>query len=240
MEYAIKVEGLIKKFGEFVAVNNISFTIPKGSIFALLGPNGSGKTTTIKIICGVLKATKGYVEVLGRDVSRYPEQVKQNIGYVSQRFSLYEDLTVEENIEFYGAVYGLSKNEIEERKKRLLSFFGFEGRGRSLVGTLSGGMKQKLAFACATLHNPQILILDEPTAGVDPISRKEYWEMIRTFAERGVTVLVTTHYMDEAERCDYVAFMFNGILKEIDTPANVKMKYSSQNIEDVFVKVFSQ
>ncbi|WP_271629830.1 ABC transporter ATP-binding protein [Caldicellulosiruptor sp. DIB 104C] len=240
MEYAIKVEGLTKRFGEFVAVNDISFSIPKGSLFALLGPNGSGKTTTIKIICGVLRATKGYVEVLGNDVSKYPEQVKQNIGYVSQKFSLYEDLTIEENIEFYGAIYGLSKDEIEEKKAKLLKFFGFEGREKSLVGTLSGGMKQKLAFACATLHNPQILILDEPTAGVDPISRKEYWEMIRVFSQSGVTVLVTTHYMDEAERCDYVAFMFNGILKEVDTPANVKTKYSSHSIEDVFVKVFSQ
>ncbi|WAM32521.1 ABC transporter ATP-binding protein [Caldicellulosiruptor naganoensis] len=240
MEYAIKVEGLTKKFGELVAVNDISFSIPKGSIFALLGPNGSGKTTTIKIICGVLRATKGYVEVLGKDVSKYPEQVKQNIGYVSQKFSLYEDLTIVENIEFYGAIYGLSKDEIEEKKAKLLKFFGFEGREKSLVGTLSGGMKQKLAFACATLHTPQILILDEPTAGVDPISRKEYWEMIRIFAKSGVTVLVTTHYMDEAERCDYVAFMFNGILKEVDTPANVKTKYSSHSIEDVFVKVFSQ
>ncbi|ABP67771.1 ABC transporter related protein [Caldicellulosiruptor saccharolyticus DSM 8903] len=240
MEYVIKVEGLTKRFGEFVAVNDISFSIPKGSIFALLGPNGSGKTTTIKIICGVLRATKGYVEVLGKDVSKYPEQVKQNIGYVSQKFSLYEDLTIVENIEFYGAIYGLSKDEIEEKKAKLLKFFGFEGREKSLVGTLSGGMKQKLAFACATLHNPQILILDEPTAGVDPISRKEYWEMIRVFSQSGVTVLVTTHYMDEAERCDYVAFMFNGILKEVDTPANVKTKYSSHSIEDVFVKVFSQ
>ncbi|WP_039764526.1 ABC transporter ATP-binding protein [Caldicellulosiruptor sp. F32] len=240
MEYAIKVEGLTKRFGEFVAVNDISFSIPKGSLFALLGPNGSGKTTTIKIICGVLRATKGYVEVLGKDVSKYPEQVKQNIGYVSQKFSLYEDLTIVENIEFYGAIYGLSKDEIEEKKAKLLKFFGFEGREKSLVGTLSGGMKQKLAFACATLHNPQILILDEPTAGVDPISRKEYWEMIRVFSQSGVTVLVTTHYMDEAERCDYVAFMFNGILKEVDTPANVKTKYSSHSIEDVFVKVFSQ
>jgi len=238
--YAIKVEGLTKRFGEFVAVNDISFSIPKGSIFALLGPNGSGKTTTIKIICGVLRATKGYVEVLGNDVSKYPEQVKQNIGYVSQKFSLYEDLTVEENIEFYGAIYDLSKDEIEEKKAKLLKFFGFEGREKSLVGTLSGGMKQKLAFACATLHNPQILILDEPTAGVDPISRKEYWEMIRVFSQSGVTVLVTSHYMDEAERCDYVAFMFNGILKEVDTPANVKTKYSSHSIEDVFMKVFSQ
>ncbi|AZT90091.1 ABC transporter ATP-binding protein [Caldicellulosiruptor changbaiensis] len=240
MEYAIKVEGLTKRFGEFVAVNDISFSIPKGSLFALLGPNGSGKTTTIKIICGVLRATKGYVEVLGNDVLKYPEQVKQNIGYVSQKFSLYEDLTIEENIEFYGAIYGLSRDEIEEKKAKLLKFFGFEGREKSLVGTLSGGMKQKLAFACATLHNPQILILDEPTAGVDPISRKEYWEMIRVFSQSGVTVLVTTHYMDEAERCDYVAFMFNGILKEVDTPANVKTKYSSHSIEDVFVKVFSQ
>jgi len=240
VEYVIKVEGLTKRFGEFVAVNDISFSIPKGSIFALLGPNGSGKTTTIKIICGVLRATKGYVEVLGKDVSKYPEQVKQNIGYVSQKFSLYEDLTIVENIEFYGAIYGLSKDEIEEKKAKLLKFFGFEGREKSLVGTLSGGMKQKLAFACATLHNPQILILDEPTAGVDPISRKEYWEMIRVFSQSGVTVLVTTHYMDEAERCDYVAFMFNGILKEVDTPANVKTKYSSHSIEDVFVKVFSQ
>jgi len=240
VEYAIKVEGLTKRFGEFVAVNDISFSIPKGSIFALLGPNGSGKTTTIKIICGVLRATKGYVEVLGNDVSKYPEQVKQNIGYVSQKFSLYEDLTVEENIEFYGAIYGLSKDEIEEKKAKLLKFFGFEDKEKSLVGTLSGGMKQKLAFACATLHNPQILILDEPTARVDPISRKEYWEMIRVFSQSGVTVLVTSHYMDEAERCDYVAFMFNGILKEVDTPANVKTKYSSHSIEDVFMKVFSQ
>ncbi|WPX07668.1 ABC transporter ATP-binding protein [Anaerocellum danielii] len=240
MKYAIKVEGLTKKFGELVAVDDISFSIPKGSIFALLGPNGSGKTTTIKIICGVLRATKGYVEVLGKDVSRYPEEVKQNIGYVSQKFSLYEDLTIEENIEFYGAIYGLSEAEIAEKKTKLLKFFGFESREKSLVGTLSGGMKQKLAFACATLHNPQILILDEPTAGVDPISRKEYWEMIRVFAKAGVTVLVTTHYMDEAERCDYVAFMFNGILKEVDTPANVKIKYSSHSIEEVFVKVFSQ
>lgn len=240
MDKAIKIERLTKKFGSFVAVNNISFEVPKGCIFGLLGPNGSGKTTTIKIICGVLRATEGYVEVLGKDVSKYPEEVRQNIGYVSQKFSLYEDLTIEENINFYGAVYGLSKNEIETKKKQLVKLFKFEGREKSQVGTLSGGMKQKLAFACATLHNPQILILDEPTAGVNPISRKEYWEMIKFFANSGVTVLVTTHYMDEAERCDIVAFMFNGILKEIDTPYNVKKKYMSDSIEDVFVKVFSE
>jgi len=239
MEYAIIVDNLTKKFGNFIAVNKVSFSVPKGSIFALLGPNGSGKTTTIKIICGVLSATEGNVSVLSYDVSKNPELVKSNIGYVSQRFSLYEDLTVEENIEFYGMVYGLNKKTLKEKKNEMIKLSNLEGREKSLVATLSGGMKQRLAFACAVMHEPMLLILDEPTAGVDPISRKVYWDIIREIAKRGVTVLVTTHYMDEAEKCDYVAFIFNGVLKTVDTPSNLKEKYASSNLEDVFVKVFS-
>ncbi|MEZ0536839.1 ABC transporter ATP-binding protein [Caldicellulosiruptoraceae bacterium PP1] len=239
MEEAIKVKGLIKKFGNFTAVNNITFSVPKGSIFALLGPNGSGKTTTIKILCGVLSPTSGEVEVLGIDVLKKAEEVKKNIGYVSQKFSLYEDLTVDENLDFYGSVYGLKNNELKEKKKELIKFSNLEGREKSLVSTLSGGMKQRLAFACAVMHKPKLLILDEPTAGVDPISRKIYWDIIKEFASLGVTILVTTHYMDEAEKCDLVAFIFNGVLKVIDTPEELKKEYQSSNLEEVFVKVFS-
>jgi len=218
VEYVIKVEGLTKRFGEFVAVNDISFSIPKGSIFALLGPNGSGKTTTIKIICGVLRATKGYVEVLGKDVSKYPEQVKQNIGYVSQKFSLYEDLTIVENIEFYGAIYGLSKDEIEEKKAKLLKFFGFEGREKSLVGTLSGGMKQKLAFACATLHNPQILILDEPTIHLDQERKRELIDLLGDFKEKNFLkqLIIITHDEEVEDRADLIYKVNKGRVEVVE------------------------
>lgn len=236
MEYAIKVENLTKKFGNFTAVNNISFSIPPGTIFGFLGPNGSGKSTTIRILCGVLSPSSGKALVMGRDVSKETEAVKQSLGYMSQRFGLYEDLTVEENLDFYAGVYGLSKNTTSERKKELIAMANLTGKEKSLAGTLSGGWKQRLALGCALIHKPKLLILDEPTAGVDPVSRRVFWEIIHALAGQGITILVTTHYMDEAESCDKVGFILNGDLINIASPQPLIEQEGAKNLEDIFIK----
>lgn len=235
MEYAISIKNLTKKFGTFTAVDDISFDIPRGKIFGFLGPNGSGKSTTIRMICGVIRPTSGEGKVLGYDLVKESEDIKQNIGYMSQKFSLYEDLTVEENLDFYGNIYMLSKEKLKERKKELIDMANLKGKEKSLAGTLSGGWKQRLALGCALIHSPKLLILDEPTAGVDPVSRREFWNSISNLVTEGITVLVTTHYMDEASICDVIGFIYNSKLITIDTPQELYKKHGTENLEEVFI-----
>ncbi|NMM63200.1 ABC transporter ATP-binding protein [Clostridium sp. P21] len=235
MNYAISIKGLTKKFDDFTAVDNLSFDIPKGKIFGFLGPNGSGKSTTIRMICGVLKPTFGEGKVLGYDLIKDTEKIKQNIGYMSQKFSLYEDLTVEENLEFYGNIYMLPKKLLEKRKIELIEMANLKGKEKNLAGTLSGGWKQRLALGCSLIHNPSLLILDEPTAGVDPVSRREFWHTITELVKGGITVLVTTHYMDEASICDIIGFIYNSKLITINTPENLYKEHNTKNLEEVFI-----
>lgn len=235
MDSAISIKNLTKRFGSFTAVNNISFDIPSGKIFGFLGPNGSGKSTTIRMICGVLRPTSGEGKVLGFDLSKESEKIKENIGYMSQKFGLYEDLTVEENLDFYGNIYTIPRKLLAERKKELIEMANLSGREKVLAGALSGGWKQRLALGCAMIHNPKLLILDEPTAGVDPVSRREFWNMISNLVKTGITVLVTTHYMDEASICDIIGFIYNGDLITIDTPQGLYEKHGVNNIEEIFI-----
>ncbi len=220
--YAVEVEGLTRRFGDFVAVDHISFRIRRGEVFGFLGPNGAGKTTTIRMLCGILSPSEGTARILGIDVARYPDRVKQHIGYMSQRFSLYEDLTVRENLEFYAGVYQVPRRERKRRVRELIEMAGLTGRERELAGHLSGGVRQRLALGCAILHRPPILFLDEPTSGVDPTSRRRFWDMIYGLAEEGVTVMVTTHYMDEAERCHTVGLIHQGRLVALGSPDDLK------------------
>ncbi len=222
MAYAVELEGLTRRFGDFTAVDGVTFRVREGEIFGLLGPNGSGKTTTIRMLCGLLLPTAGRARVLGYDVAREPEEVKARIGYMSQRFSLYSDLTVRENLEFYAGVYRLPPREARERIDAFLHLVGLEERQRERVENLSGGWKQRLALGCAILHRPRMLFLDEPTGGVDPASRREFWELIYGLAQEGTTVLVTTHYMDEAEHCHTVGLMYQGRLIACDSPEGLK------------------
>jgi ABC-2 type transport system ATP-binding protein len=217
----VVAENLSRSFGDLVAVRDVSFRVTRGEIFGLLGPNGAGKSTTLRMLCGILDPSGGRANVVGYDVAKEPEQVKQNIGYMTQRFSLYEDLTVEENLTFYAGVYGLSRAERRDRVPSELERAGLSDRRDQISGTLSGGWKQRLALVCATIHRPPLLFLDEPTAGVDPVSRREFWAHIHRIASGGTTVIVTTHYMDEAERCHRLAFIFRGSLLDIGTPAEV-------------------
>ncbi len=234
--YAVETVALTKKFGDFTAVDQVSLRIPKGAIFGLLGPNGSGKSTTIRMLCCVLTPSSGKGTILGLDTQLNPERIKHNLGYMSQRFSLYEDLTVNENLDFYGGVYGIAKDVRDLRKNELVTMTGLRGKEKSLAGTLSGGLKQRLALSCALIHRPLLLVLDEPTAGVDPVSRKVFWEIIRTLSRQGITVLVTTHYMDEAEGCDIVGFIFNGRLINTAPPKDIIKSEGAKNLEDIFIK----
>jgi len=219
---AVHVEHLTKRFGDFAAVDDISFDVPTGEIFGFLGPNGAGKSTTIRMLCGILQPTAGSGVVAGFDVASRPEQVKGRIGYMSQRFSLYGDLTVEENIEFYAGVYGVSPERLGERKAWVLEMAGLDAQRERLTAELPLGFKQRLALGCAVVHEPEILFLDEPTAGVDPVSRRRFWDLIYEAAGRGVTVFVTTHYMDEAEHCDRLALVYRGRLAAMGSPAELK------------------
>ncbi len=234
MDNAIIVNKLTKSFGNLKAVDELSFVIKTGQIFGFLGPNGSGKSTTIRMLCGILTPTSGSGQVLGINL-KDGETIKQHIGYMSQKFSLYEDLTVEENLLFYGCVYGLTKQKLTARYQYLLDLTGLQDRDNQLAGTLSGGWKQRLALACALLHNPQLLFLDEPTAGVDPLSRRVFWDLIHRLAHEGVTILVTTHYMDEAEQCDVLGFIFQGRMLDFGTPDEIKNRNNSNSIEDIFI-----
>jgi len=234
---AIHTEALRKVFGELVAVDGLDLTVHRGEVFGLLGPNGSGKTTTIRMLTGLMAPTSGRATVDGVDVSVAPEQVRRRIGYMSQRFGLYDDLTVEENMRFYASVYGLRGERRARRLEELVDELGFGDRLHQMAGTLSGGWKQRLALACATAHRPQVLFLDEPTAGVDPAARRQFWELIYDFAKRGITILVTTHYMDEAERCHRLAFLSRGHLIAVGTAEEVRRQFDQPSIEDVFIEL---
>jgi drug efflux transport system ATP-binding protein len=233
----VVVHGLRKTFGTFVAVEGLDLTIHRGEVFGLLGPNGSGKTTTIRMLCGLMVPSGGSATVVGFDVVREAEQVRRRIGYMSQRFGLYDDLTVTENLTFYASIYGLHGAERRARVAELLDELGLRERTAQLAGTLSGGWKQRLALACATAHRPAMLFLDEPTAGVDPASRRLFWQRIYALAEQGTTILVTTHYMDEAERCQRLAFLSRGKLIAVGTVAEVLEHFHQRTIEDVFIEL---
>ncbi|QDX92604.1 ABC transporter ATP-binding protein [Brevibacillus laterosporus] len=238
--FAIHCKQLTKRFKDRVAVNQLSISIKKGSIYGFLGPNGSGKSTTIRMLCGLLTPSSGTGEVLGYDVMTQSEEIKQRIGYMSQRFSLYEDLTVDENLEFYAGIYGIKGDRKKQRKQELIEMAGLAGREKQLAGSLSGGWKQRLALSCALLHEPELLILDEPTAGVDPVSRRIFWEVIHELAEQGITILVTTHYMDEAQTCDWIGFIFFGNLLAQGTPQQLMEELGEDNLEDVFIQLVKQ
>lgn len=231
--YAVEVENLVRTFGDFVAVDHIHFQVKKGEIFGFLGPNGAGKSTTIRMLCGLLMPTSGKGKVAEFDIVKEPEKIKQVIGYMSQKFSLYEDLTVLENLHFFGGIYGLSGPLQKEREKQALDRAGLQDLRDRLTRTLAAGWKQRLALACALLHQPEILFLDEPTSGVDPISRRNFWSLIQQMAEKGVTVFVTTHYMDEAEYCDRLALIYQGKIVALGTPTELKMKTLSRGILEV-------
>lgn len=238
MEYPIiKASGLTKIFGHFVAVDHITFTVNKGEIFGFLGANGAGKTTAIRMLSGLLKPSAGHATVLDFDVYRQSEEIKQNIGYMSQRFSLYEDLTLLENMKFYGGIYGMSRNKIKSKAEEILNLLHIENERDQLVKSLPLGWKQKLAFSISIFHDPPLVFLDEPTGGVDPITRREFWELIIEASYKGKTIFVTTHYMDEAEYCNKVSIMVDGKIEAIGTPAELKANYSAQSIEDVFLQL---
>jgi ABC-2 type transport system ATP-binding protein len=222
VENSVLVRDLVKRFGSFTAVDHVSFETHPGEVFGFLGPNGSGKSTTIRILCGLLHPTSGHAEVAGLDVVRSSEQIRHRIGYMSQKFSLYNDLTVLENLRFYGGLYNVVGGELDERMRWALAMAGLNGREHSLTATLSGGWKQRLALGCAVLHRPPIIFLDEPTSGVDPVSRRRFWELIQELSAEGVTVFVTTHYMDEAEYCNRLALIFRGRLVALGTPTELK------------------
>ena len=224
-------------FGDFTAVNAITFDVEKGEIFGFLGANGAGKTTAMKMLIGISKPTSGTAKVAGFDVFTNADDIKKNIGYMSQKFALYDDLTVKENITFFGGIYGLSRKRIKEKSNALIEELGLEEIASKLVGSLPLGWKQKIAFSVALLHDPKIVFLDEPTGGVDPITRRQFWEMIYKAANQGTTVFVTTHYMDEAEYCDRVSIMVNGIIEALDTPKKLKEQFNAVTMNDVFLKL---
>jgi ABC-2 type transport system ATP-binding protein len=232
---AIIVDKLSKQFGDFKAVDEISFEVAKGEIFGFLGANGAGKTTAMKMLCGLSIPTSGNAKVAGYDVYEDNEAIKRNIGYMSQKFSLYEDLTVKENIKFYAGIYGITSTRIVEKTKQLLLQLDLEKEADLLVGQLPLGWKQKLAFSVAIFHEPQIVFLDEPTGGVDPITRREFWNLIYDAAAAGITIFVTTHYMDEAEYCNRVSIMVDGKIEALDTPVNLKQHFNVQSMDEVFL-----
>jgi ABC-2 type transport system ATP-binding protein len=233
----IIAEGLTKKFGDFVAVDHISFEVAKGEIFGFLGANGAGKTTAMRMLCGLSAPSSGKSMVAGFDLFREAEKIKKNIGYMSQKFSLYEDLSIRENIQFYGGIYGLTKKQIQDKTNYLVEHLHLQDHQNSLVRSLPLGWKQKLAFSVAIVHDPAIVFLDEPTGGVDPVTRREFWELIYDASERGITVFVTTHYMDEAEYCNRVCIMVDGRIEALDTPKGLKNTYNSASMDEVFLKL---
>jgi ABC-2 type transport system ATP-binding protein len=234
---AVRCEALVKRFGEFTAVDNVSLDVAKGEIFGFLGPNGAGKSTTIRILCGLMEPTSGTAIVNGFDVGRESEKVKQSIGYMSQRFSLYDDLTVEENLDFFSGIYGVPKDTREERKAYALRMAALEAERATMTRQLAGGWKQRLALGCAILHSPRVVFLDEPTSGVDPIARRRFWDLIYDMAAAGTTVFVTTHYMEEAEYCHRLALMYRGRVVALGSPAELKAACGPDaTMDDVFVE----
>lgn len=233
--YSVEVEHLTRQFGSFVAVDHISFQVRYGEIFGFLGANGAGKTTTIRMLCGLLQPTSGRGKVANFDIYTQTDAIKQNIGYMSQKFSLYEDLTVAENLEFYGGIYGLDKQQFRATSNAVIAAINLQAHLNKLTRDIPLGWKQRLALSCAILHRPQILFLDEPTGGVDPISRREFWNLIYNLADQGTTVFVTTHYMDEAEYCNRLSIMHDGQILVIGTPHELKQRFGKKTIEEVFV-----
>ncbi len=236
-EAVIKTENLTKRFGDFIATNAITLEVYTGEIFGFLGANGAGKTTAMRMLCGLSIPSSGNAVIAGYDVYRETEKIKKNIGYMSQKFSLYEDLTVLENIRFFGGIYGLPDDEIARKSDELINQLGLQNEAKKLVSGLPLGWKQKLSFSVAVLHQPKIVFLDEPTGGVDPVTRRQFWDLIYDAAEKGVTVFVTTHYMDEAEYCNRVSIMVDGRIEALDTPHNLKKKFSASSMDEVFYQL---
>jgi ABC-2 type transport system ATP-binding protein len=236
-ELAISVDKLTKRFGSFTAVNEITFGVKRGEIFGFLGANGAGKTTAMRMLCGLSFPTSGRATVAGFDLFSDADNIKRNIGYMSQKFSLYEDLTIRENIRFYGGIYGLGDSEIKSKTELMVKHLHLEGQANNLVKSLPLGWKQKLSFSVAMLHQPKIVFLDEPTGGVDPVTRREFWTLIYEAADQGTTVFVTTHYMDEAEYCNRVSIMVDGRVDALDTPLELKRRYKASSMEEVFIQL---
>jgi ABC-2 type transport system ATP-binding protein len=234
---AIICKDLTKQFGDFVAVNKISFEVNTGEIFGFLGANGAGKTTAMRMLCGLSFPSSGEANVAGFNVYKQQEKIKRHIGYMSQKFSLYENLSILENIEFFGGIYGLLDKQLKEKTEELINTLGLQKEAKKMVGELPLGWKQKLAFSVAIIHNPKIVFLDEPTGGVDPITRRQFWDLIYKAADDGITVFVTTHYMDEAEYCSRISIMVDGRIDALDTPANLKKQFSAQTMNDVFYEL---
>lgn len=234
---AIITKDLTKRFGDFIATNSITFEVEQGEIFGFLGANGAGKTTAMRMLCGLLTPSSGEATIAGFDIYKQTEQVKKRIGYMSQKFSLYEDLTVRENIRFYGGIYGLTRSQIKEKTHALLQKLQLEEEQDQLVSSLPLGWKQKLSFSIAVIHDPSIVFLDEPTGGVDPITRRQFWDLIYEAADRGVTIFVTTHYMDEAEYCNRISIMVDGKIKALDTPHRLKEQFNADSMNDVFLQL---
>ncbi|MCP9756223.1 ABC transporter ATP-binding protein [Lacihabitans sp. CCS-44] len=236
-EIVIHTENLTRRFGDFVAVKNISFDVKAGEIFGFLGANGAGKTTAMKILCGLLSPTSGVASVAGFDVYKENEQIKENIGYMSQKFSLYENLTVRENITFFGGIYGIDRKSLKIKSEELIQRLSLGSEADKLVGSLPLGWKQKISFSVAILHNPKVVFLDEPTGGVDPITRRQFWDMIYEASAKGITVFVTTHYMDEAEYCDRVSIMVDGAIAAMGKPSELKKQFEVDNMDGVFLQL---
>lgn len=236
-QVVIKTDKLTKRFGDFIATNEISFEVYAGEIFGFLGANGAGKTTAMKMLCGLSTPTSGKATIAGFDVYTQADHIKRNIGYMSQKFSLYEDLTVAENIRFFGGIYGLGDRELKEKSTALIETLGMREMAGKLVASLPLGWKQKLAFSVSILHEPKIVFLDEPTGGVDPVTRRQFWDLIYSAADRGITIFVTTHYMDEAEYCNRITMMVDGVIKALDTPAQLKKQFSAATMDEVFFEL---
>jgi ABC-2 type transport system ATP-binding protein len=236
-ELVIKTDKLTKRFGDFIATNAITFEVYAGEIFGFLGANGAGKTTAIKMLCGLSTPSSGSATIAGFDIYKQTESIKKHIGYMSQKFSLYEDLTVMENIKFFGGIYGLSDKQLKAKSNELIETLGMQNEVKKLVADLPLGWKQKLAFSVSILHEPKIVFLDEPTGGVDPITRRQFWDLIYAAADKGITVFVTTHYMDEAEYCNRISMMVDGVMKALDTPANLKQQFAVNSMDAVFYEL---
>jgi len=234
---SIKAENLTKRFGDFTAVNAISFEVKRGEIFGFLGANGAGKTTAMRMLCGLSIPTSGIAKVAGFDVYKETEKIKKSIGYMSQKFSLYEDLTIIENIQFFGGIYGLTNKDIRTKSEQLIDRLGLQEQTKKLVGSLPLGWKQKLAFSVAILHRPEIVFLDEPTGGVDPVTRRQFWDLIYEASDLGITIFVTTHYLDEAEYCNRISIMVDGSIAALDTPGNLKKNFNTTSMDDVFYEL---
>lgn len=236
-EVVIKTDKLTKRYGDFIAANEITFEVYSGEIFGFLGANGAGKTTAMKMLCGLSTPSSGDATIGGFDIYSQTENIKKNIGYMSQKFSLYEDLTVVENINFFGGIYGMSDQNLKLEKDKLIETLGMQKEAKKLVGSLPLGWKQKLAFSVAVLHEPKIVFLDEPTGGVDPVTRRQFWDLIYAASDSGITIFVTTHYMDEAEYCNRITMMVDGFIKALDTPTNLKHQFSATTMDEVFFEL---